>query len=58
MKVEFLLGTGFAGATHKEIVEIPYDYSEKDIEEMYQEWANGFLDKCWTILEGNDERES
>ena len=53
MKVEFLLDTGFAGATHKEIVEVPYDYSEYDIEEMYQEWANNFLDKSWSIVEEN-----
>lgn len=58
MKDEFLLGTGFAGATHKEIVEVSDDYSEDDIEEMYQEWANNFLDKCWIILEKPDERDS
>lgn len=55
MKVEFILGTGFAGATHKELVELPNDYTEDDIEEMYQEWANNFLDKSWYILEDIDD---
>lgn len=51
MKVEFILGTGFAGAIHKELVDLPNDYTEDDIEEIYQEWANNFLDKSWSILE-------
>lgn len=55
MKVEFILDTGFAGATHKELVELPNDYTEDDIEEMYQEWANNFLDKSWYILEDIDD---
>ena len=54
MKVEFILGTGFAGATHKELVELPDDCAEDDIEEMYQEWYNNLLDKSWHILEEKD----
>ena len=55
MKVEFILGTGFAGATHKELVDLPDDYAEDDIEDMYQEWANSFLDKSCHILEEIDD---
>lgn len=55
MKVEFILGTGFAGETHKELIDLPNDYTEDDIEEMYQEWANNFLDKSWHILEYIDD---
>lgn len=54
MKVEFILGTGFAGATHKELVKLPDDFTESDIEDTYQEWANSFLDKSWSILEERD----
>ena len=58
MKVEFILGTGFANAIHKEIVDLPDDYSGEDIEDIYQEWANEFLDKSWSILGDDDERDS
>lgn len=58
MKVEFTLGTGFANAVHKEIVDLPDDYSEEDIEDIYQEWANNFLDKSWSILGGDGECDS
>lgn len=58
MLVKFNLGTGFAGANHKEILDLPDDYSEDDIEDVYQDWANNFLDKYWIILEDNDECDS
>ena len=58
MKVEFTLGTGFANGTHKEIVDLPDNYTEDDIEDSYQEWANDFLDKSWYILGVDDECNS
>ena len=58
MKVEFILGTGFANATHKEIVELPDNYSGEDIENVYQKWVNSLLNKGWFVLGDDDERDS
>ena len=58
MKVEFILGTGFANAIHREIVDLPDDYFGEDIEDVYQEWANNFLDKSWYILGDDGECSS
>lgn len=55
MKVEFILETGFAGATHREIVEFDDSYSEEDIDDCFQEWKNSFLDASWHMLENEDE---
>ena len=55
MKVEFILGTGFENKIHKEIVELPDNYSGEDIEGIYQEWVNAFLNKGWFVLGENDE---
>lgn len=52
MKVEFHLSIGLAGANQSEIVEVPNDFSEDDIEEEYQEWKNGFIEAYWKILDG------
>lgn len=35
MKVEFHLSIGLAGASRRDIVEVPDDYSDEDIEEEY-----------------------
>ena len=58
MRVEFNLDTGFAGANHKEVLDLPDDYSEDDIEDVYQDWTNNFLGKYWIILEDSDECNS
>lgn len=54
MKVEFYLGTGLVGGERTEVIEIPDDYTEYDVEAEYQEWVNNFLDKSWYILEDNN----
>lgn len=58
MKVEFMLVTGFENKIHKEIVELPDNYSGEDIENVYQEWVNALLNKCWFVLGANDECDS
>ena len=55
MKVEFILGTGFENAVHKEIVDLPENSSGGDIENVYQEWINSLLNKGWFVLGENDE---
>lgn len=55
MKVEFYLGTGLVGGERTEVIELPDDYTEDDIEAEYQEWVHNFLDKSWHILEGDND---
>lgn len=51
MKVEFHLSIGLAGASRSEIVEVPDDFLEEDIEEEYQDWKNNYIEGYWTILD-------
>lgn len=51
MKVKFSLGIGIHNATHKEEVELPDDYTEDQIEEVYLDWRSNYLDGGWTKLD-------
>lgn len=51
MRVKFYLSIGLAGATRTDIVEVPDNFSEEDIEEEYQIWKNDYIEACWDILE-------
>lgn len=35
-RIEFYADLGYVGADRKEIVEVPDDYTEEDIEEMFE----------------------
>ncbi|MGP5203675.1 DUF7167 family protein [Psychrobacter aquimaris] len=47
MRVKFYLSIGLAGATRTDIVEMPDDSSENDIEEEYQTWKNDYIEGYW-----------
>lgn len=51
MKVEFILDTGFVGATHKVVVDLPDDFREDDLEEYYQDWKNDLISGYYNILQ-------
>ena len=50
MKVEFILETGFAGAEHREVVELPDYFNEYDLEDYYQDWKNNIISGCYNII--------
>lgn len=58
-KFNFYLATGHIGAEWEEEIEIPDEDlkglegvdREKEVEEWYQEWVDGHLEKWWTEIE-------
>lgn len=46
-KVKFYLGTGFANATHEEIMEFEDGTSDEEISEVFRDWYEGKLDASW-----------
>ena len=49
MKVKFYLAIG-NGEGQEEIVDLPDNYTDEDIEEDFLEWRAGYLDSCWEKL--------
>lgn len=43
-RIEFYADLGYVGADCKEIVEVPDDYTEEDIEEMFEYWLSNHLE--------------
>lgn len=50
-KIEFYADLGYVGADCKEIVEVPDDDTEEDIEEMFECWLSNHLDCGFTKIE-------
>ena len=50
MKVKFYLSVGI-GEGQEEIVDLPNDYSDDEIEAEFLEWRAGFVDSCWIKLD-------
>lgn len=46
-KINFYLGVGYAGCSHEEVVEFGDDATDEEIEEIYEDWKNNFLDCSW-----------
>lgn len=46
-KVHFYLGIGYPSAKHETIIEVEDDLTDDEIQEMYDEWANNYLEKEW-----------
>lgn len=53
MKVRYHLEIG-NGEGQYEVVELPDNFTEEDIEEDFLEWRAGYLDSCWEILDDNN----
>ena len=43
-RFKFYLSIGYANAAHEEIVEIPDDYTDADIDEMFDVWVQNYID--------------
>ena len=43
-RFKFYLGIGYANAAHEEIVEVPDDYTDEDIDEMFNGWMWNYID--------------
>ncbi len=50
MKVKFYLSVG-VGEGQEEIVDLPDDFTEGEIEDDFLEWRAGYLDSCWIKLD-------
>ena len=50
MKVKFYLSVG-VGDGQEEIVYLPDDFTEDEIEDEFLEWRAGYLDSCWIKLD-------
>ena len=55
MKVKFKFGTGYAGADHEDIAELPDDYTDEQIEAEWKEWVWNNVDGYWKKFEGDEE---
>lgn len=58
MKYKYVMSIGFPTAEHKEVVDLPDDFTEDQVQEDYKEWCNNFLDGGFWKLEDGDTGES
>ena len=42
------LDIGFAGASHKDKIEVEDDTSDEEIDDICEEWANNYIDYGWS----------
>lgn len=54
MQVKFYMSVGISEG-QEEIVELPDDYSDDEIEEDFLEWRAGYIDSCWVKLDEGDK---
>jgi hypothetical protein len=47
VKVTFSYGIGIADARREEVVELPDDFTDEDIEEEFKFWCSNFVDAAW-----------
>ena len=47
MEVTFTLSIGFPTAKRVEVIEFDDDITEEELEEAWQDWANGYIDGGW-----------
>ena len=40
---EFVLETGFAGSVHRDIIELPFDFTEEEIQDEFQSWKGNLI---------------
>ena len=50
VKYKFTLSIGYPTAKRSEIIELDDDMSEEEIEEVWIEWCNNFIDGGWSKL--------
>lgn len=52
-RVKFTLSIGFANARHTAYEEFEDDITDQEIEEIYQQWVQSYLDGGWSV-EGDE----
>lgn len=53
---EFVLETGFAGSVHRDIIELPFDFTEEEIEDEFQSWKGNLIEGSWREIEDGSWR--
>ena len=53
MKVKFYVSVG-VGEGQEEIVDLPDDFTDDEIEDEFLEWRAGYLDSCWIKLDDGE----
>jgi len=56
-RYRFYLDTGFVGANHEEIVELPEEMSSDEVEEEFKDWVWNQIDGYWEVVEDDDESD-
>lgn len=50
MKVQFYVNTGYVGGHYEEIIELPDDFNEEDLETTLQEYVNNRIESGYEII--------
>lgn len=56
-KYRFCFGIGYVGADHEEIVELPEDMTEDEVEEEFKEWVWNHINGYWEVVEDGGESD-
>ena len=56
MKVELYVHTGFVAATHREIVEVPDDITDDDLDEWARDYCFERVEYGWKKLDGEESK--
>lgn len=51
MKIKASCGFGFAGAHREEVLELPDDYDDQEIDDEVWAWASNYLDYGWEAID-------
>ncbi|MDF2563724.1 MAG: hypothetical protein K0Q53_119 [Massilibacillus sp.] len=54
-KYKFYASTGYVGAEREDIVELPDDYTEEDIQEEFDAWLGNNVELTWYKMEGKED---
>ena len=55
MKVKFFYSGGFAGWKDEEIIEVDDDTTDKELNEMLQDWLGNYIESAWYKIESEGE---
>lgn len=50
MKVKFTLGIGFHGAIHTQVVELPDEMDDDELQAEWEAWTHNYIDGGFTKL--------
>jgi hypothetical protein len=47
MEIKVRLSIGYPTASHEDIIEVPDDFTDEQIWDEVDDWANNYIDKGW-----------